>query len=156
MNLYIETENGQPKNHPAFEDNLLQAFGAVPENWKPFERVQRPEIGVYEVLQSEQPEYQLIGDIYKDVWAVRDMTNNEIADKQQVEKNRWSSLPNRENFSAWVFDETLCRYVAPVPRPEGDFKWSGTKNNWVAVPPYPTDGKIYSFDITTEAWIPNE
>ena len=46
--------------------------------------------------------------------------------------------------------------VAPVPRPEGDFKWSGIKNNWVALPPYPTDGKLYTFDITTEAWIPNE
>jgi hypothetical protein len=30
MNLRIETENGQPKNHPALEGNILQAFGTIP------------------------------------------------------------------------------------------------------------------------------
>ena len=29
MKLYIEAENNQPKNHPAFEDNLIQAFGQI-------------------------------------------------------------------------------------------------------------------------------
>jgi hypothetical protein len=33
MKLYIETENGWVKNHPAFENNLLEAFGSIPENW---------------------------------------------------------------------------------------------------------------------------
>jgi len=53
MKLYIETENGQVKNHPAFEDNLIQAFGQVPEHWVPFERVERPVLGQYEVMVSE-------------------------------------------------------------------------------------------------------
>ena len=30
MNLYIEIENGQAKNHPALESNLLEAFGSIP------------------------------------------------------------------------------------------------------------------------------
>ena len=57
MNLYIETENGQPKNHPAFEDNLIQAFGDIPEHWVPFERIERPQLGVYEVFDQEEPEF---------------------------------------------------------------------------------------------------
>ena len=42
MNLYIETNNGQTINHPAFEDNLIQAFGSIPEHFEPFVRVERP------------------------------------------------------------------------------------------------------------------
>ena len=42
MNLYIQTENGQPINHPAFEDNLIQAFGEVPAHWAPFNRIHQP------------------------------------------------------------------------------------------------------------------
>ena len=29
MNLYIETDNGATKNHPALENNLMQANGSV-------------------------------------------------------------------------------------------------------------------------------
>jgi len=42
MNLYIQVENGKPINHPAFEDNLIQAFGSIPANWKPFKRIPQP------------------------------------------------------------------------------------------------------------------
>ena len=58
MNLYIETENGAIKNHPAFEDNLIQALGSIPENWEPFTRVERPVTDAYQVLVSEQPSYE--------------------------------------------------------------------------------------------------
>jgi len=128
MNLYIEIENEQPKNHPAFENNLLQAFGNIPENWKPFERVQRPEIGVYEVLESEQPEYQLINDVYKDVWFVRPMTNEEIEIKKENIITAWNN-----HFSSWVFNETTCTFEPPVP--------------------YPQDGKYYQWDEPTINWV---
>ncbi len=130
MNLYIETENGQPKNHPAFEDNLLQAFGVVPENWKPFERVQRPEIGVYEVLQSEQPEYQLIGDIYKDVWAVRPMTDEEITIKKTNAVTDWNNY-----FPSWVFNEDICNFEPPIAKPQDNkiYRWDESIINWVEV-----------------------
>lgn len=154
MNLYIEEENGVAKNHPALEENLLQVWGCVPDHWKPFSRIPKPN-EVYKVV-SDEPSYECINGVYTDVWVLRDMTLNEIADKQQVVKDRWVLLPNRENFTTWVFDEGLCKYVPPIPRPEGDFIWSGIKNNWIALPPYPTDGKLYTFDITTETWIPNE
>jgi len=46
MNLYIQVENGITKNHPAFEDNLIQAFGSVPQQWELFIRVEPPILGV--------------------------------------------------------------------------------------------------------------
>ena len=86
MNLYIETENGQVKNHPAFEDNLIAAFGSVPAHWMPFERIARPVLGVYEVWVSENPTYELIDGVYKDVWHKRDMTEEEkIAAQERVQ-----------------------------------------------------------------------
>lgn len=83
MKLYIETENGQPKNHPAFEDNLIAAFGVVPDHWVPFERIERPVLGAYEVWISEEPTYELVDGVYKDVWHKRDMTAEEKIAKQQ-------------------------------------------------------------------------
>jgi len=156
MKMYIQIENNLPINHPAFEENLLQAFGKIPLQWESFVRIEPPTPAIYQILDTQNPMYSKVDGMWTDVWVLRDMTNNEIADKQQAEKNRWSSLPNRENFSTWVFDETLCQYVAPVSKPDGDFIWSGVKNNWVEVPPYPNDGKLYTFDILTESWITNE
>ena len=77
MNLYIETENGQTKNHPASEDNLIQAFGLVPSDWEPFDRIERPVPGVYEVV-PDQSIYQKVDGVWKDVWPLRPMTAEEI------------------------------------------------------------------------------
>ena len=130
MNLYIETENGQPKNHPAFEDNLVQAFGNIPENWKPFERVQRPEIGVYDVLESEQPEYQFVDGVYKDVWMVRPMTAEEIETKKEDTIAAWNN-----HFPSWVFNEDKCTYEPPIPKPQDGkiYRWDESIINWVEV-----------------------
>ena len=86
MKLYIETENNLPKNHPALEENLLEAFGVVPEHWKLFERVDRPQLGLYEVFTQEEPEYQLVNGVYKDVWTIRPMDETEKTAKQQAAK----------------------------------------------------------------------
>jgi len=137
MELYIETENGLPKNHPALEENLLQAFGAIPDNWVSFERIERPQLGVYDVLEQEYPEYHLIDGVYKDVWMIRPMDDAEKDAKQQAIKNAWVSLPNYENFAAWMFDEVTCSFIPPVPRPDDDklYRWDGAVNNWVEVTP---------------------
>ena len=60
MNLYIETDNGATKNHPALEDNLMQAFGSIPDHWEPFVRVARPTLAVYEILDPPEPVYTKI------------------------------------------------------------------------------------------------
>lgn len=131
MTLYIETENNLPKNHPALEENLLQAFGKIPENWVPFERVEKPHLNVYEILESECPEYRYIDGVYKDVWSIRYMNEQEKSELQELVKTRWNSLPNIENFTAWIFDDSSCSYVPPIPEPtSGLYRWNGNINNW--------------------------
>lgn len=155
MNLYIQIENGQPINHPAFEDNLIAAFGGVPDHWKPFVRVKRPALGVYEVLESDQPAYQMVDGVWTDVWTVRPMTNEEKAAVQQQVIDAWALIPNAFNFTAWVFDETTLRMVPPIPRPveEGKiFRWSGADNNWKEAPARP-EGQ-YVFDFAQWVWVP--
>ena len=76
MNIYIQIENGQPVNHPALEANLLQVFNMIPDNWEPFNRIERPMCNVYEIV-SEEPTYEKINEVWTDVWAVRDMTEEE-------------------------------------------------------------------------------
>lgn len=154
MNLYIQIENGAPVNHPATEDNLIQAFGSIPNNWAPFARVERPVPGVYQVLDSTEPTYQQVNGAWSDVWTLRDMTDSERANKQQATQTAWAARPDAANFAAWTFDETTCTYVPPTARPtDGNYRWRGTDNTWVLVPDYPTDGNNYTFDLATGAWL---
>lgn len=158
MGLYIETENGQTKNHPAFEDNLKQAFGSIPAHWEPFVRVERPTAGVYEVLDSEEPTYQKVDGTWKDVWALRQMTDAEKLAKQQTTKDAWAAREQAENWSAWVFNEDTCQYDPPIPRPdpvEGTIVfWCGADNNWKEAPAYPSDNGQYKFDFLAWTWVP--
>ena len=157
MNLYIQVENGQTVNHPAFEDNLIQAFGSVPANWEPFIRVERPVPGVYEVLESDMPTYQKVDGTWTDVWSVRPMTDAEKAAKQQAVKDAWAAREQAANWSAWTFNEATCEYDPPTPRPapvEGKIVfWCGADNAWKDAPAYPQDGKQYKFDFFAWAWI---
>jgi hypothetical protein len=155
MNLYIQTQDGQPINHPAFEDNLLQAFNPIPDNWEPFVRVERPTPTVYQLLESQEPVYQKVNGVWTDIWSLRDMTDAEKAAQQQAAKDEWAGLPERDNFTAWTFDETTCSYQPPVPRPTDGkaYLWQGTTSTWVEIPAYPTDGKEYTLDFATATWI---
>ena len=154
MNLFIETENGATKNHPAFEDNLIQAFGSVPEHWEAFTRVERPVPAMYQTMDSQEPVYAQVDGVWTDVWSLRDMTADEVAAKQQEAKDAWAALPNRDNFAAWTFDEATCTYQPPTPRPtEGNFFWQGTTDSWQVRPEYPTDGKTYKLDFASATWV---
>jgi hypothetical protein len=137
MNLYIETENNNPINHPAFEDNLIQAFGKVPDHWETFIRVERPIPSVYQVLDSQEPTYQKVNGVWTDVWTVRDMTADEKAAKQQAAKDLWAQRPNLANFSAWTFNEDTCQYEPPIPMPTDGkpYRWDGATNSWVEITP---------------------
>jgi hypothetical protein len=155
MNLYIETDsNGNPINHPAFEDNLLEVFGGIPEHWESFIRLEMPKPSVYQVLVSQDPTYQKINGVWTDVWALRDMTDSEKAAKQQAVKDAWNSEP-RPNLTAWTFDEATCSYQPPTPKPNDgqEYFWQGTTNTWQIRPPYPTDGKQYKLDYPTATWV---
>lgn len=160
MNLYIETENGVTKNHPAFEDNLMQAFGSVPAHWEPFTRVERPVPGVYETLESDTAVYAKVDGVWTDVWTVRDMTAEEKTAKQQAVITAFNDRPQAENWSAWTLDEATCAMVPPIPRPELDEAklaqristfWCGADNNWKDTPARPEGN--YTFDFIAWQWV---
>jgi len=162
MNLYIETENGQVKNHPALESNLLQAFGSIPAHWEPFSRVERPVPGVYQILESETPVYAKVDGVWKDTWSLREMTAEEKTAKQQTTRNAFAAQEYGENWSAWTLDEATCTMVPPIVRPEQNPNklglgiltvWSGADNNWKDTPAKPFDNKQYRFNFITWQWV---
>jgi hypothetical protein len=120
MKLYIQIENGQPTNHPALEDNLIQAFGAVPAHWEPFTRVERPTPGVYQVLESNEAVYAKVDGVWADVWSVREMTAEEKTALQQSVRDAFAAREQAENWAAWTLDEATCTMQPPIPRPEAD------------------------------------
>ena len=158
MNLYIKTENGNPVNHPAFEDNLIQAFGSVPNHWEPFVRVERPTSELYQVV-SDQPTYKKVDGVWTDVWTIRDMTAEEKAALQKPVKDAWAIRPFSSNFTAWVYDESTNSYQPPIPQPtdapkDQMYRWSGVDNNWKLAPWPPNDGKLYQFNF--DNWVYEE
>lgn len=156
MNLFIEIEDGRPKNHPAYEDNLIQAFGSIPSHWESFTRVERPTCGAYEVLTAE-PTYEKVNGVWTDVWHKRDMTTEEKTAKQQVVITMFNDSEYASNWSAWTFDEAICEMVPPIPRPEPvegtHVAWCGADNNWKEVPAYPVDNKQYKFNFIAWQWV---
>ncbi len=154
MNLYIETENGVTKNHPAFEDNLIQAFGGIPDHWERFTRVAAPTPGIYETMDSNIPTYSKVDGVWTDVWTKRDMTEEEKSAKQQMVHDEWATRPNASNYTAWIFDEATCEYQPPIPRPtDRRVFWQGSTNSWVDLPPYPDDEKNYRLDFDSASWV---
>ena len=157
MNLYIETENGAVKNHPAFEDNLIQAFGSIPAHWEPFTRVERPTPSVYQVMESQEPVYAKVDGVWTDVWTVREMTTEEKTAAQQAVRDAFATRDQAENWSAWTFDEATCAMVPPIPRPapvEGvKVFWCGADNNWKEAPARPVDENEYRFDFFSWQWV---
>ena len=157
MNLYIETENGAIKNHPAFEDNLIQAFGSIPAHWEPFTRVERPAIGVYEVMTANDPTYEKVDGVWTDVWHKRDMTAEEKTALQQSVITAFNEREYASNWSAWTLDEATCSMVPPIPRPapvEGKLVfWCGADANWKEAPARPVDDNQYKFDFLAWQWV---
>jgi hypothetical protein len=155
MNLYIETENGVTKNHPAFEDNLMQAFGSIPTRWEPFTRVERPNPSVYQILESDAPVYTKVDGVWTDVWSLREMTAEEKTAKQQAVITAFNEQEYASNWSAWTLDEATCVMVPPIPRPEpveGKIVfWSGADANWKEAPARPEGD--YKFDFIAWAWV---
>ena len=157
MRLYIEIENDQPKNHPAFEDNLMHAFNQIPPNWEFFVRVERPTLGVYQIMDTQEPTYQKIDGVWTDVWAVREMTVEEKTAKQQEVRDLFNAREQASNWSAWALDEATCLMVPPIPRPDPidglDVRWCGAENNWKEVPARPVDEYQYKFDFFAWNWV---
>lgn len=162
MNLYIKTQNGVAQNNPVFEDNLVQALGSIPAEWEPFERIAKPVPNVYEIFDSDEPVYQKVDGVWKDVWLLRDMTAEEKTAKQQAVITEFNSHKQASNWSAWTFDEATCAMKPPIPRPapdqtkldQGIFTfWCGADANWKDSPVRPTDGNPNKFDFLAWQWV---
>jgi hypothetical protein len=155
MNLYIQIENNQPINHPAFEDNLIQAFGEIPSNWESFVRSEKPICGIYQVIEEQESTYEKVNGVWTDVWVTREMTAEEKTAKQQAVIDAFNARDQAQNWSAWTFDEATCTMQPPIPKPdriEGKTVfWCGAESNWKEAQNRP-DGD-YKFDFTAWQWV---
>lgn len=143
MNLYIQIVDGVPVNHPATEENLVSALGAVPSNWEPFKRIENPCFANKKlILVAPEPTYEKVDGVWQDVWHYREKTQEDI-------RAEFFPVNFRDNFDAWVFDEATWGMDPPFPRPDDGkvYRWCGAENNWKESPPHPNDGKKYYFDF---------
>lgn len=156
MKLFIQVKDGMTINHPALEENLIQAFERIPDDWEPFIRVEQPVPDIYEILEPGDPKYEKYGDTWMDVWPLRPMTPEEVQAKQQAVKDAWAARRQAENWADWIFDEAMCSYVSPIPRPAPvpgiNIFWCGAQHNWREAPLKPDDGKQYQFDFLGWQW----
>lgn len=156
--LYIQVAGGLPINHPAYDVNLIDAFGEIPADWEPFTRVINPILaGQNVVMLNPDPVYRKVDGVWTDVWFYRDKTPEELAAEKEAVlapiREQWANRPYAHNFTAWVLNEEKFRYEPPIPRPSGPgfYRWSGPDNNWKLAPPFPQDGKQYYFDF--DNWV---
>lgn len=132
MKLFIRIKDGKPFEHPIMEDNFLQAFPDIdvnnlPSNFAVFNRVARPEIGVYEIYEGVT--YEFDGAVVSDTHHVRLMTDAEKVKKQTDTKKQWSEIGG---YGSWVFNEELCVFEPPTPRPqEGSWLWDEETISWI-------------------------
>lgn len=156
MKLYIQVKDGNPINHPALEENLLQAFETIPDDWEPFIRRPPMPVGLYQVIDGEHPIYAKVNGVWTDVWIVRNMTADEKLAIQQPVHDMWANRPYASNFTTWVYNEAANTYEPPFPRPDDapegfQYRWNGADNNWKLAPVFPDDGKVYKFDF--DNWV---
>lgn len=117
MKEYIQIKDGITINHPAQEENLLQAFGEIPKDWALFQRTAVPSfiLPAYKVYYTEYV-VDVDGKTWKDNWKIRDFTEEE---KQYQITSTKSFCP----YKAWVFDEPSCSWLPPFPKPTSDKPW---------------------------------
>jgi len=134
MELYIRIKDGQPFEHPIFGDNFCQAFPSVdvnnlPSEFARFTRVAQPILSAYEVYEGVTYGWQDDGVV--DVHHVRLMTDAEKIAKQNLVKTQWAG----HRYVSWVFDETICGFVPPTPRPTDNktYRWDEPTLSWVEI-----------------------
>jgi hypothetical protein len=135
--LYIKMVNGRPVDHPMLRSNIESAFPEVdfdnlPDWLARFERVQKPRAGIYEIVNG--PVYVVDGNIVRDHWILRQMTEDEKLIKQNRVRQSFTA-DNNGRASTWVFDEEQCCFLPPVPYPAdmGAYEWSEPGQTWIPV-----------------------
>jgi len=149
MNLYIQIENGQPINHPAFEDNLIHAFGSIPSNWEPFTRIHQPLDLLTTPFQKAEFSYALGNDgkTWQDVWTAVEITEEERA--ALIAK----TLNNPPFKNAVLNTSDLTWSKPPKPNDGKNYLFNRQTGSYVEAPTKPTDGQNYTFDWPTMTWV---
>jgi hypothetical protein len=140
MRLYIRIVDGQPFEHPIFEENMRQAFPEIdlnnlPSNFARFERVPGPPMEPYE--KSRSCVYEWVDGAVKDVWQLEPMNEEEMLVKQGLVKAEWLKY----GFPSWVFNEETCSFEPPAPYPDdgGSYEWDEASTSWILIPPSEED-----------------
>jgi len=100
------------------------------------------------VATTEQAGVDFINNMYntRDVW--KQTSYNTYGNKHNA-----GGTPLRANYAGigYTYDQTNDVFYAPQPFNS----WILNKNTWTweAPVPYPTDGKLYTWDETTKNWI---
>jgi len=133
MELFIRIKDGQPFEHPILGDNFREAFPDIdtdhlPSDFARFERIAPPSVGPYEIAECV---YQWDNDRVKDVWQIRQMTDQQKIDKQNSVKNQWAN----GGYPSWVFNEDKCWFEPPIPMPlDAEFAhyiWDESTTSWI-------------------------
>jgi hypothetical protein len=136
MELFIRIQDGRILEHPIVKENLLQAFPEIDtENLPPeFARFERVQKNIYtDVYEVAYVQYEWDGDIVRDVWYKRPMTENERTDLQEKTKSAWE----KDGCPSWIFNEETCTFDPPVPYPEDGnrYYWDRNLVQWVQINP---------------------
>jgi hypothetical protein len=135
IRCFIQVANGQAINHPVVVSNFKEVFpdydadnGPLPDGWARFDRPEPPVLGPYDLSSSSV--YEQVDGVWTDVWTVVSMTEEEKVNQQNEVKTWWAE----NGFASWTFDEELCMFVPPVPRPpSGLYVWNEDLLDWVEV-----------------------
>lgn len=79
-----------------------------------------------------------------------------IAFCQRLFGGNWKQTSYNGNFRkryagiGYTYNETLDAFIPPQPFPS--WTLDNATADWVAPVPYPTDGKMYSWNETTQSW----
>jgi len=79
--LYLKIINGLPVDHPSLQDNLLDVFGEIPSEYKPFIRTDQPHLGYFEEWDTEAVQYAQVNGVWTDLWP-----------RKQVDAERYAEL----------------------------------------------------------------
>lgn len=118
MMCLIRIVDGKPFEHPILTDNYLQVYpdtdlDNLPEGLAWFERKLRPELPEGYVFVSENSVYEFDGNVWTDVWKIRELTAEEIAKYQQDEIQFFNKLVSNKKEKA-VADLQECTNEAGI------------------------------------------
>lgn len=134
MKLFIQIRDGRPYEHPIMEDNFRQAFPDVdvnnlPSEFARFERIAPPIANIFEVVVDSH--YEWDGDIVKDVWVTRPMTEEEEAEKRrQLTDGAYFVLNWRKETTQQKIDSASTQEVKQIW-----MNYLDELNAWVLIDP---------------------